>query len=137
MLSWRRAPFSMHPASSRPVGARPELALVGVIAAGLLLAACSRGPATLTDVTETADTPVADLADDSATSDADALLTTPGFGPSAVTPAEIELGGVTMSLSLGPPRYMVDQTKLQAADPAQAQQQQKLMGSNAAISGDQ
>ncbi len=137
MLSWRHAPSSTYPARRRPAGTRAELAFWGVVVAGgLLLAACSRGPATLADVTETADLSATATADDSAVPDAGLPTATPVFGTADVTPAEVALGGVTVSLSLAPPRHMVDQTMLQATDPAQ-QQQALLAANTGALAGDQ
>jgi hypothetical protein len=123
MWSWRHR-ASPAPNRARTLSRRPPWAAIVLITTAL--AGCGQ-PASFVESTP-----------DPATADASSLAapvtpeptpelieTTLGqveFAPGEITPPEIVLGGVVVSLSLHPARHLADQTTMQVADAAQRQQ---------------
>jgi hypothetical protein len=101
------------------MSSQPKLVLCAVaLTTAALVAACSSPAPTAIETTAVPEPPVADVVPVESTPE----LLGADVSSIDVTPSEVVLGGVVVSLTIGAPRHLLDQAQMQLLDPAQQQQ---------------
>jgi hypothetical protein len=100
------------------MSSQPKRVLCLAALGAALVAGCSSPTITPVEMTAVSEPPAA------VETVAETVVEVPAadVGTIDITPSEVAMGAVVVSLTLGPPRHLLDQAKIQTPDPAQQQQ---------------